>query len=451
MNIPENFRLGYACLNMHLREQDIFTSRTLRLATLKTKGLDYVKELAIKNITDLLTILKWNKENDIYFMRLSSEMFPFASHIDYGYSLDFADVLLKEAGNYANENKIRLSFHPGQYNVLSSSSESIVQNTFRDLNMHCEILERMNLGKDSVIVIHGGGVYGDKDGSIKRLKENIMRLPENTKNRLVLENCEMSYCLEDLLPISEEVQVPIVIDMHHDSIYPSSEPVEFYFDRIFKVWSDRGIKPKVHVSNSVPGIKQTDNKTMRRKHSDYIQFLHDPLFLIKFPIDIMLECKMKEKALLKLRCEGSKRFRLTEFFEKKLKNKIKLEIKEIMSIDELAERLDLVSTNYDEYSELKDNVNLKLAGYSELKLTRERYIRYLDGIKIWKIEEDLNIDGLYIKELIVDFVKETSTVSKSQVFLTKYLKIMKRIDRELKKVVDAIHKNDSSEDDMEID
>jgi UV DNA damage endonuclease len=109
-----------------------------------------------------------------------------------------------------------------------------------------------------------------------------MSLSEKTRNRLVLENCEMSYC------ISESLKVPIVLDFHHDAIYNSSEPIEFYFDRVFKVWNDRGIKPKVHVSNSV-------SKT------DYIQFFYEPLLKITFPIDVMLECKMKEDAILRLR------------------------------------------------------------------------------------------------------------------------------------------------------
>lgn len=307
MIIPDNFRLGYACLNMTLREQkpSVFCSRTLRLQTLKTKGLEYVKELGIQNCKDLLTILKWNVENDIYFMRLSSEIFPFASHLEHGYSLDFTDNFLKEAGNYANENGIRVTMHPGQYDVLSSPNESVIKNTISDLNMHCDILDRMGMGKDSVMIIHGGGVYGDKQASLKRLKENIMLLPEKTRNRLVLEDCEMSFCVEDLLPLSEELKIPLVIDFHHDSIYSSSQPVEFYFDRVFKVWSDRGIKPKVHVSNSVPGIKETDSKTARRKHSDYIQYFHEPLLKIKFPIDVMLECKMKEMALLQLRNEAA--------------------------------------------------------------------------------------------------------------------------------------------------
>ena len=126
-----------------------------------------------------------------------------------------------------------------------------------------------------------------------------MLLPECTKNRLVLENCELSYSVEDVLPISEELSIPLVIDFHHDDIHPSSEKVEFYFDRVFKVWFERGIKPKVHVSNSCSGVKKTDNKIMRRKHSDYIEFLHEALLKIKFPIDVMFEAKMKEQAILR--------------------------------------------------------------------------------------------------------------------------------------------------------
>jgi UV DNA damage endonuclease len=317
MIIPDNFRLGYACINMELREQKIFMSRTLRLSTLKLKGQSYVQELAIQNLKDMLTMLKWNKVNNIYFMRLSSEIFPFASHLEHGYSLDFADFLLKKIGKYINDNDMRVTMHPGQYDVLNSPNKKTIDNTIRDLNHHADILNRMCMGKDSVMIIHGGGVYNDKKDALKRLKTNILLLPKKTRNRLVLENCEMSYCLEDLLSISEELQIPIVIDYHHNAIYPSRKPVEFYYERVFKVWNDRGIKPKVHVSNSIPGVKETDSKTARRKHSKYISFFHQPLYLIKFPIDVMLECKMKEKALLKLKNPVKKNKRSKKSSKKK--------------------------------------------------------------------------------------------------------------------------------------
>lgn len=38
------------------------------------------------------------------------------------------------------------------------------------------------------------------------------------RDRLVLENDEMCYSVDDLLPICEELQVPIVLDYHHNWI-----------------------------------------------------------------------------------------------------------------------------------------------------------------------------------------------------------------------------------------
>lgn len=297
----DNLNFGYACICNCLRKKNIYSSRTLRLATLEQKGIEYAKELAIKNLNDLLLILKWNKENNIFFFRMSSDMFPFATYSGYSYVLDFVDDKLKEIGNYAKENNMRLTMHPSQFNVLSSSDEKVVANTFLDLNHHCDILDRMGLDQNSVIIIHGGGVYGNKKKALEILKNNILRLPQNTRDRLVLENCEMSYTIEDLLPISESIHVPLVIDYHHDNINPSSQNIEYYHDRVFDVWKKRNIKPKVHVSNSIPGITNENLRAERRKHSDYISFIHEPLLSISFPIDVMLECKMKEEALLLFR------------------------------------------------------------------------------------------------------------------------------------------------------
>lgn len=52
-------------------------------------------------------------------MRLSSEMFPFASHEIYGYRLEpFASGVLAEAGRVAAELGHRLTVHPGQVRFI---------------------------------------------------------------------------------------------------------------------------------------------------------------------------------------------------------------------------------------------------------------------------------------------------------------------------------------------
>lgn len=83
--------------------------------------MDFLKELGRTNIKDLIQLIEWNEANNIRFMRLSSEMFPFASHGEYGYTLEYADKELKEAGDLVKKYGHRVTTHPGQ--VRSQSSQ----------------------------------------------------------------------------------------------------------------------------------------------------------------------------------------------------------------------------------------------------------------------------------------------------------------------------------------
>lgn len=163
--LPTTFkgRLGYACLNTILRARDppIFCSRTCRIATLKAydeatdddgnllnelfvpDGINphpVIRKLALQNVTDLATLIRWNAENTIHFMRISSDMFPFASHSVHGYTLAFADEELKEAGRVAKEVGCRLTSHPGQFTQLGSLRENVVEAAAKDLQ--CEFFAR---------------------------------------------------------------------------------------------------------------------------------------------------------------------------------------------------------------------------------------------------------------------------------------------------------------------
>lgn len=74
-----------------------------------------MQALGVANARDITKMLRWNDRFGIRFMRLSSEMFPFASHAEYGYRLaPFASEVLAEAGRVAAELGHRLSVHPGQ-------------------------------------------------------------------------------------------------------------------------------------------------------------------------------------------------------------------------------------------------------------------------------------------------------------------------------------------------
>ncbi|KAI0819907.1 UV-endonuclease UvdE-domain-containing protein [Trametes gibbosa] len=312
-------RLGYACLNTVLRAmkpEPIFCSRTLRIDTILKPdfGMDYCKELGRKNAEDLARLIQWNEENNIRFLRVSSELFPFASHDKYGYTLEYAEKELKvadtssqlkgtrthsngfeAAGDLAKRYGHRLTTHPGQFTQLGSPRDVVVDAAIRDLDYHCQMFRHMGLNQDSVMIIHMGGMFGDKTATIERFKEVYQtRLTDDMRARLVLENDEMCYNADDLLPVCEELEIPIVFDYHHNWIYPSQLPIPELISRINKVWQRKGIKPKQHLSSPCPGAVSVMEK---RKHADRCYELPPEL---PDDMDLMIEAKDKEQAVFHL-------------------------------------------------------------------------------------------------------------------------------------------------------
>ncbi|TFK86218.1 UV-endonuclease UvdE [Polyporus arcularius HHB13444] len=293
-------RLGYACLNTVLRAmkpEPVFCSRTCRIDTINKPdfGMDYCKELGRKNAEDLSRLIQWNEDNGIKFLRMSSEMFPFASHEKYGYTLEYAEKELKAAGDLAKKYGHRLTTHPGQFTQLGSLREAVVDAAIRDLDYHCQMFRLMGLGKDSVMIIHMGGMFGDKSATIERFKEVYRtRLTDEIRERLVLENDEMCYNADDLLPVCEELDIPLVFDYHHNWIYPSEKPLPELIERINAIWHRKGIKPKQHLSEPCPGAETVMEK---RKHSDRCKSLPEDL---PEDMDLMIEAKDKEQAVFHL-------------------------------------------------------------------------------------------------------------------------------------------------------
>ncbi|KAH9903260.1 UV-endonuclease UvdE-domain-containing protein [Cubamyces lactineus] len=293
-------RLGYACLNTVLRAmkpEPVFCSRTLRIDTiLKPEfGMDYCKELGRRNAEDLARLIEWNEQNHIRFLRVSSEMFPFASHDKYGYTLEYAEKELKAAGDLAKKYGHRLTTHPGQFTQLGSPRDVVVDAAIRDLEYHCSMFRYMGLDQDSVMIIHMGGMFGDKQATIERFKEVYRtRLTDEMRARLVLENDEMCYNADDLLPVCEELYIPIVFDYHHNWIFPSEIPISKLIERINAIWHRKGIKPKQHLSSPCPGAETVMEK---RKHADRCYELPPEL---PDDMDLMIEAKDKEQAVFHL-------------------------------------------------------------------------------------------------------------------------------------------------------
>lgn len=305
MSENKPIQLGLCCLNTVLRAQKppVFASRKMIIRTVKEKGIDTLKQKILQNLRDILTMMDWNEQHGIKVFRLSSELFPHKSNPRVeDYTFDFALDLLRQIGDKSKKYNQRLTFHPGQYNVVGSPDEKSFNQTICDLKYHADVLDLMGLGVNSVMVVHGGGVYGDKEATKKRWAEQYNRLPQNVRNRLVLENCERCFSIVDCLDVSKMCGVPVVFDTHHFACYKLLHPDESFEDAgmyirdILDTWQRRGVKPKFHVSEQGSG--------RCGHHSDYIEKI--PSYLLEIPdkygveIDIMIEAKKKEQAIFKL-------------------------------------------------------------------------------------------------------------------------------------------------------
>jgi UV DNA damage endonuclease len=285
--------LGYACINMSMGKK-VTTNRTMTKKTLNLKGLDYVSELALANAKDIIKILEWNRQNGIYFFRLSSALIPWGDSIDLTQLKDYKEIKseLKKAGDFSKFHNIRITSHPGPFNVLVSPNESVVEKTIADLELHGKVFDMMGLSQTpyNKINIHCNGVYGDKLAAMDRFCENFKRLSKSVQSRLTIENDDKAsmYSVHDLMYIHHKIGIPIVFDYHHHKFCTGGLSEQQALLLATSTWRKSGVKPVVHYSESKEGNKP-------QAHSDYIKELPNTY---RYNVDIMVEAKAKELAIL---------------------------------------------------------------------------------------------------------------------------------------------------------
>jgi UV DNA damage endonuclease len=292
--------LGYCCINLELQAtKKITTNRTMVRKTFDAKGIKYASELALQNVKDLVEIVKWNESKGIKLYRMSSDMFPWMSDYELSDLPDFEKIcnVLKGIGALALKYGQRLTFHPGPYNVLASPNESVVTKAIKDLRQHGEIMDLLGFQRNqySAINIHIGGTYGDKKTTMERFCANFKRLPECAASRLVVENDDKNsmYSVEDLYNgIYMHIGTPITFDYLHHACNPGDLSEEEAIKLASKTW---GIVPQLtHYSSSKKLYE--DSSVVIRAHADY---LYEEIKCYNLLIDIEIEAKAKEKALLK--------------------------------------------------------------------------------------------------------------------------------------------------------
>lgn len=282
-------RIGYPCINLSL---ECRCSQTFRLASYSE---DRFERTVTSNLACLLEILQFNVRHRLLFFRIPSQLIPFASHpiCQFTWENKFSKIF-KTIGNFIKQNNIRISMHPDQFVVINSLSEEIFERSKNELIYHTKVLDLLGLDKSHKIQIHVGGSYNDKSSSIHRFIDRYQQLPQNVKARLVIENDEWKYSIQDCCFISSKTDIPVLFDSFHHSILNNGESMVQALQLAAKTWQK---------NDGVPMIDYSSQQKNKRKgtHTETIDLVDFRNFLTEakeLNFDIMLEIKDKEKSAL---------------------------------------------------------------------------------------------------------------------------------------------------------
>lgn len=291
-------RLGYACLNMTLGKQGGFRSMIKR--TWLEKGLPHASKLSLENVKILKGIVEWNSNNGFEVYRMTSDLFPWASEYELESLQDWNEIakILEEVGQIAKASNQRLTFHPGQFNCLTSPHENVILNCIKDLTIHGKVMDYLGMPRspEALINIHAGGAHGDRASAADRFCMNFERLPDSVKSRLTVENDdkESLFSTLDLYNmIHSRTGIPIVHDFHHAKFRKSDGMCEEEELRLASTTWKNGVRQLTHYSESASIREGKD--VIPQAHSEYID---GPIPDYGLSFDCDIEAKAKELAVI---------------------------------------------------------------------------------------------------------------------------------------------------------
>lgn len=263
------------------------------------ESLAELSDRIIHNFKNTLRTIRFCQLNNIQGYRLSSSLAPILTHKNV--NLRIADLpnfsairaVCEQIKAALAESPLRLSAHPSEYITLSSDDSECINNSILDLQQHAEIFDLLDLPNDyrAPLNIH---VRRDDD-PVKvatRVWEVYDSLPDNVRNRLVLENNDNAKGVWSVKNLVEYFRgIPITFDTLHHSLLPDGLSDQEAFDLAYDTWP---VEPIFHYGEGVNGT---------RKHAD---------LPVSFPKDygreVVFDCELKAKdhAIFKIRQLTSK-------------------------------------------------------------------------------------------------------------------------------------------------
>jgi UV DNA damage repair endonuclease len=228
---------------------------------------------------------------------------------------DYAEREFAKVGDTARRLDVRLSMHPGQFTVLASDNEEIVDRSIEEFEYHTDVLRWMGYGRtyqDFKCNVHISGRRGPQG-----IKDALKRLSPEARNTITIENDENKWGLDASLELADDVA--LVLDVHHHWCREGEyiQPTDDRFLRIVDSW--RGVRPVIHYSYSrdehlpagfahdtmpdMPALLEAGYKKAKlRAHSDYFpnNSVNDYALSFLPYADIMCESKCKNLASIGL-------------------------------------------------------------------------------------------------------------------------------------------------------
>lgn len=300
---PLTIRLGYVAMSLMLENaspSQTITVKNLEKMIDKQAAIRRLERISRSNLDNCLRLLKHNKAYDISFFRLSSRLVPLVNHPlteGWVYERSIASKL-KEIGELVKESKMRIDFHPDHFVVLNSRSKEVFRQSLKALLYHYKLLKGMGISPVHRCVLHIGGKKEGKEAGLEQFIANFSNIPRPLQQMIMIENDDVSYTVEDALYLGEKLDIPVVLDLHHFDVHHTSMDLPSLWARILQTWKYSPLPIKIHISSPKEGEGD-------RRHHDFIQAERFYHFLAQIAgtvsrIDVMIEAKKKDIALLKL-------------------------------------------------------------------------------------------------------------------------------------------------------
>ena len=282
--------------------ENVIDEKLLQLGAYKNGkySTERILETYRHNVKEILRTIPYLVRHNIKSFRLSSTIFPlyeFCGEIARGDAIIQQDLAI--AGRLFREHNIRVTCHPGQFCVISSDKQKVIDNSIKELEYHAYLFDAMGFPNTTYYAIN---IHGGKAKRSEKIIEVYKSLPENVRGRLTLENDEKCYNVRSLLDISEHTNIPVVLDTHHYTFGVDDLKLADAITATMATW--RNIKPLQHLSNTEVGMEHAAYN-QKRAHSQMIRYIPEEQLnlMMDDAVDVDIEAKLKNIALLKIRSD----------------------------------------------------------------------------------------------------------------------------------------------------